>query len=156
PILQVLIDERDTEGALLLERLRDATEDATARREYQGALLRLSTRNIETETDVRNGYACLGSCDGQGTFNLLGCLQNPDGTMTIADLCVRAGADIRDGFVLPRQSQADLDSMLASLRDEAGSLVARISLGEAAVIVRAATQRTQTESRSIPADAAPA
>jgi hypothetical protein len=107
-MLEAIVAESAPGSAAVLERLRGKTKSDAARQDYQRALMKLRTRVISGErtATASKGYAYLGSCDGQGAYILVGCFENPDASLTVADLVIRAAADVRDGFVLPRQSTA--------------------------------------------------
>ena len=154
-ILAAIVAEGSMEGVALLERARDETKDPKARRDFQAALLRARTQAIEPGHESRppDGYAYVGTCDGQGAFLVMGLFKNPDKSMTLADLCIRASSDIRDGFVVRRQSSKDLDIILHELRSNCGSAFCRVSLGEAARLVASAVDRTRELGRAIPRDA---
>lgn len=154
-ILQVVTAETSADSIALLERLRDDATDDKIRRQFQRALMQIRTRAIDVNRpyEGRSGVAYLGSCDGQGAFILLGCFDNSEGTVSTADICIRAAADIRDGFVLPRQSREDVTQTMNILVNESGSGFVEITLPEAAEIVHDAVVRTQELGRSIPEDA---
>ena len=156
--LRAIVDEGGTLGIELLERLRDKTDNKCAHRDLQGAILRLRTHSIDPSAshEVPEGEAHLGSCDGQGAFILLGCFHNPDGTMTLADLCIRCAADVRDGFVIPRGTVEDAEELLHEIQVGLGTAFVDIPLHQAAALVAAAEQRTKAQSLSIPEDAQPA
>ena len=156
--LRAIVDEGGTQGIALLESLRDTTTDSAAHRDLQGAILRLRTHSIDPEAshELPQGEAHLGSCDGQGAFILLGCFRNPDGTMTLADLCIRCAADVRDGFVIPRGSAEDAEELLLEIQTGLGTAFVDIPLRRAAEMVAAAEERTRTAGLYIPEDAQPA
>ena len=157
-ILGAIVEEGGIQGIELLERLRDLTACKVAHRDFQGALLRLRTHSIDPNAshDVPRGEAHLGSCDGQGAFILLGCFSNPDGSMTLADLCIRCAADVRDGFVIPRGTPEDALELLEEIQTGLGTAFVKIPLPQAAALVNAAVERTQAAEVSIPEDARPA
>ncbi len=156
--LRAIVEEGGTQGIELLEGLRDGAEDGTAHRDYQGAILRLRTHSIDPDAshEVPDGEAHLGSCDGQGAFILLGCFRNPDGTVTLADLCIRCAADVRDGFVIPRGSKEDAEELLREIQAGLGTAFVNLPLHRAAAMVAAAEERTVELGLSIPEDARPA
>ncbi len=156
--LGAIVEEGGTQGIELLERLRDSTGDKRAHRDFQGAILRLRTHSIDPNScpDAPEGCAHLGSCDGQGAFILLGCFHNPDGTTTLADLCIRCAADVRDGFVIPRSTAEDAEDLLQEIQLGLGTAFVDIPLAQAAVMVAAAEERTSAAGLSIPEDARPA
>ncbi|NUN15789.1 MAG: hypothetical protein HUU55_19360 [Myxococcales bacterium] len=154
-MLEAITAETSADSITLLERLRDQSTDDKTRRQFQRALMQIRTRAIDINRpyEGRSGVAYLGSCDGQGAFILLGCFDNNEGTVSTADICIRAAADIRDGFVLPRQSREDVTQTMNILINESGSGFVEITLPEAAEIVHDAVIRTQELGRSIPEDA---
>jgi hypothetical protein len=151
-------EEGTPEGIALLEHLRDGTHcDARSRRQLQGMLMRARTRSIDPgqRPEPPAGFAHVRSCDGQGAFVLLGCFESPDGSLTIADICIRAAADVRDGFVVPRCGMDDLEQLMDDLSTGVGSAFAPLSLAEAAEIVADAVKRTQALKLTVPEDARP-
>ena len=156
--LRAIVEEGGTLGIELLEGLRDDAQDKAAHRDYQGAILRLRTHSIDPDAshEVPEGEAHLGSCDGQGAFILLGCFRNPDGSVTLADLCIRCAADVRDGFVIPRGSAEDAEELLQEIQDGLGTAFVDLPLHRAAAMVTAAVERTEGHGLSIPEDARPA
>ncbi|GMV43201.1 MAG: hypothetical protein AMXMBFR64_49170 [Myxococcales bacterium] len=154
-MLDAVVAEDGMEGIALLERLRDEATSPSARRDMQAALLRARTMSIDPSHTARSpdGYAWVGSCDGQGAYLIIGIFENPDSSLTLADLCIRASADIRDGFVVRRQTAEDLDAILDELRMGSGSDFTRVSLPVAAELVAEAVERTREQHLDIPRDA---
>lgn len=154
-MLDAVVAEDGMEGIALLERLRDEATSPAARRDMQAALLRARTMSIDPSHTARSpdGYAWVGSCDGQGAYLIIGIFENPDSSLTLADLCIRASADIRDGFVVRRQTAEDLDAILDELRMGSGSDFARVPLPVAAELVAEAVERTREQRLEIPRDA---
>jgi hypothetical protein len=156
-LIGALIEEGGADAAELLSSLRDRAQDPSARRELQGALLRLRTRSLEGQAQSLGEYSAqLSSCDGQGAFFLLGSRKNPDGRVTLALLCVRAAADLRDGYVLTAQPPEQQDKLLRAFATEAGTRFAKIPLPAAAALLKEATARTLALGMPLPADALPA
>lgn len=156
-LIGALIEEGGADAAELLSSLRDREQDQAARRELQGALLRLRTRSLEGQAQSLGEYSAqLSSCDGQGAFFLLGSRKNPDGRVTLALLCVRAAADLRDGYVLTAQPPEQQDKLLRAFATEAGTRFAKIPLPAAAALLKEATARTLALGMPLPADALPA
>lgn len=154
-MLDAILGEDGMQGIALLEHLRDEAKDPKVRRELQAALLRAHTQSIDPEHLARDpeGHAWVGSCDGQGAFLIIGLFDNPDGSLTLADLCIRASADVRDGFVVRRQTASDIEDILNELRSSSGSDFVRVSLEVAAELVAEAVVRTRDGSLEIPKDA---
>ncbi len=156
-MLDALVEESAPEGLELVRIMRDAEREPNVRRRWQAALLRMGTRAIDpsSQRDAPPGRAYLSSCDQLGDFVLLGCVDNPDGSVSVANVCIRAGAEIRGGFVLLRQTPRDIDEILRDL-DGSGGGFAPFSLSEAADMVEGATLRTTVRRKRIPRDAEPA
>ena len=98
------------------------------------------------------GFAIISNCDGQGAFIVLGCIVNPDRSLTLADLCIRAAADIRDGFVNSGCTQAEVEELLNEMRSQ-NLHFTRAPLRPVAALVRAAAERTRAMGVKIPRDA---
>ncbi len=154
-LLEVLVDEGTPSAVELLETLRDGAGSGPQRRNFQKALLELRTARLTATqpTDKARGHAYLGTCDGQGAFMLLGCFETKAGDLTLANLVIRAAADIRDGIVLPRQTDADLQDLLLHMRRETRHRLTRVSLEQAATFVQAGLARTQAMGRTLAVDA---
>jgi len=157
-ILKAIMAEGGAQGIALLEQLRDQARDPVEHRQLQRALLSIRTRAIDPQNTFERpqGFSYLGTCDGQGAYFLIGCFKNPDNSLTIADLCIRCAADIRDGFVLPRSSDEDVEQIVGEIRKELGTGFVRISMDEAAMIVRDAVDRTRRCGLTVPENAQPA
>ncbi len=157
-MIDAIVKEGAEEGIALLEELKEGTEDEASQRYLQGALLRAHTRAIDPHRveEVPTGVAYIGSCDGQGAFVVLGCFKTPGGTFTTANLCIRVASDLRDGFVIPRQTDQELQLLMKKLRQTTGCDFASLSLADAAEIVDRALNRTAELDLSIPDDAQPA
>jgi hypothetical protein len=156
--LEAIVAEGGAEAASELVDLRNAAKDAGARQAIQRALLRVGTRAIEAApaSPAVPGKAYMGICDGQGAFIVLGCFENSDGTTTIADLCVRADADVRDGFVAPALDEASVAELFAKMGESGLGDLAPLSLAEAAAIVFAGVERTRRADLPLPEDTRPA
>lgn len=154
-MLDAVIAEDGMEGIALLERLRDAATSPKMQRDMQAALLRARTLSIDPAHTARapEGHAWIGSCDGQGAYLIIGLFENPDSSLTLADLCIRASADIRDGFVVRRQTAEDLHAILDELRASSGSDFVRVPLPVAAELVAEAADRTREQNLDVPRDA---
>ena len=156
--IKAVVQEGGAQGLALLERLRDAAVDPKVHRACQGAVLRLRTRAIDpgTAREQPEGEAYVGSCDGQGAYILIGSFTNPDGSRTLADLCIRCAADVRDGFVIPRGTAADEQELLEEIRSGLGISFVAIPLRDAAQMVSQAVARTTAADLTVPDDALPA
>lgn len=156
-MLDVLVEESSPEGLELVQTMRDAEREPSARRRWQAALLRMGTRAIDpaANKDAPEGRAYVSSCDHLGDFILLGCIDNPDGSVSVANVCIRAGAEIRGGFVLLRQTPDDVEEILSDLQRSGGG-VASFPLSEAAAMVDEAAGRTTSRRKRVPPDAEPA
>jgi hypothetical protein len=157
-ILSAITDEGGATAVDLLENLRNSSDCPHARRAFQGALLRTRTRSIDPSapTPSLRGQVFLGSCDGEGTFLLLGSFENPDGAFTLSNLFIRAAGDIREGFVQIRRQREEVNAEKRSCEDTLGSSFVEIPLEEAAEIVVRAMERTREMGRPIPIEAQPA
>jgi len=156
-MVAAVVEEARPDGVALLEELWRQAPPGPRRRVLHGAVFRARTRHIEPPSGgPPSGYAFVGSCDGQGAFILAGCFENPDGTLSIADLCVRVDAAVRDGFVLPRRHSCEVEALLAEISRDTGIGFARLGLAEAAALVREAAGRTASLGLELPADALPA
>jgi len=157
PMIDAVVTEGGEAGIALLEELRDASE-GPRRTALQKALLRLRTRAIEPlhAEEEPTGRAFVTGADGQGTYVLLVSFDNPDGSATVADLCVRAGGDVRDGLVLAHVEPEEASGFVDELGRRSGLHLATISLAEAAALALAAVERTRQAGLPIPLEAAPA
>jgi len=139
--------------AFLEERFGSAQEPAS-KKALQRALMRLRTRNIEgAPRPPRRGFAWCGTCDGQGAFLLLWAIVHPNGLHTAANLCIRASADIRDGFVIVEQSEDSVRDLVAEIEQSHSSRLFSVPLEEAASLAHAAVERTRAAGLDISADA---
>jgi hypothetical protein len=159
PLHQLMLDAVADDGgplsAALLEALRDETTDEKAAKAIQKALLNLRTREIEKPPGEPTGTAFLSSCDGQGAFVMFACLENADGSVTTADLCIRAGQEVRGGFVVPRHSRGQLAEMIDDLEQNANLEFHEIPLGLAVEIAVAARRWTGEIGVAVPLEAQP-
>jgi hypothetical protein len=157
-VLEAIVTEGGAEAAAELVELRDTAKDAGARQAIQRALLRVGTRAIEAlpASPAVPGRAYLGLCDGQGAFVVLGCFENSDGSTTVADLCLRADADLRDGFVAPALDEASVAELFEKMGESGLGDLAPLSLAEAAAIVFAGVERTRRAELPVPEDTRPA
>jgi len=154
-LLELLVLEASPEGIALLEQLRRQAPVGLGR-ELQRAALLARTRRLDPREQASSGRALVGSCDGQGAFIVVGCFENLDGTLTLADLCVRAAGDIRDGFVLPRRGPQELSELLAEITDGTGLAFAAAPLPQVAALIAGAAARTHAAGCTLPPEARPA
>jgi hypothetical protein len=159
PLHQAMLDAVVEDGGplstALLEALRDETTDEKAARAIQKALLSIRTREIEKPPEEPAGTAFLGSCDGQGAFVMFAYLETAGGSGTTVDLCIRAGQEIRDGFVVPRHSREGLAGMMGDLEQNAHLEFREIPLGLAIEIAVAARRWTGEMGVPVPLEAQP-
>jgi hypothetical protein len=156
-MLEALIADCTRDGIDLVRELRDGERDVTARRALQASLLRMNTHAIEPTAPrfASSGQGYLSSCDQHGDFVVIGCYENPDDTRTVVDICIRAGGEIRGGFVLLRQSRSDVSQLLGELGAGAGGF-APISLSEVTAMVEDSLERTRCMRRPVSPDLQPA
>jgi hypothetical protein len=156
-MLEALVQESSPEGLELVRSLRDAEKEPSTRRSLQAALLRMGTRAIDPSVsrEAPDGRAYVSSCDHLGDFIVLGCIDNPDGSVSVANICIRADAEIRGGFVLLRQTPQDLQEILEDL-DRSGGGFAPLPLQEGARLVDDAVRRMEERGKKAPRDAEPA
>ena len=154
-VLEAVVKEGGAQAAADLVELRDEAGDSVSQRAFQRALLRLGTRAIEAPaaTPAPAGQAHLGICDGQGAFIVLGCFKNKDGTTSIADLCLRAHGEVRDGFAAASMDEREVRILFEKMRESGLGDLAPLSLAEAAQIVFAGVERTRQAGLSMPQDA---
>ncbi|MCP4604334.1 MAG: hypothetical protein GY847_28070 [Proteobacteria bacterium] len=154
-ILDLFVQEASDEGIELLLRLRDKSATDDDRRDFQAALLKLRSRRIDPshlEEDV-GGSALVSNCDGQGDFIVLGVFENPDETLTVTDLCLRAGGDVRDGVIYPRRRPAEAEELLSDVQQQLGCFFVEVTLSEAAKLVSLAVKNAHEQNQPIPGDA---
>jgi hypothetical protein len=151
-MITAIIEEGNPDGIALVEELRTAASNPQARKVLQSAMMRMGTRAIDPKKRAQSpaGTAFLGSCDGLGTFVVVGCFKKPNGSSTTANLCIRASLDIRDGFVIPRHNERELEEAMARLREGSGCEFVEIPLEQAAAIVTSAEERTHALKLSLP------
>ncbi len=154
-ILDFFIDEASDEGIACLEKLRDAEVNGSGSRVFQSTLLKLRSRQIEPGrySSETSGYALVSNCDGQGGFVLLGVFDIEDGTHSVADLCIRAGGDVRDGFIYPRRGAGEVGEFVERAKQQLGCHFVEVDLYEAAELVQAGVERTRAMERGVPEEA---
>lgn len=157
PLLQRIEDDGGAEAVELLEELRGETRDPDWRKSIQRALLRLRTRSITPQASRPRSKtketAYLGCCDGQGAFVMLACVPKKKNRYIVADICIRAAADIRDGFVIPSLTQAEMTEFIETVTRETKSMQVPVPMDVAAGIVKAGAARTKEQGVPVPADA---
>ena len=154
-IIEVLVSEPDAESVALLERLRDDASNPERRRLFQKATLRCRTQDVAPTFRRVSvpGHARISNCDGQGAFVVLAGFENPDGTITMADVVIRAAAEVRDGFVLSRITSEERDDFIRESQAKTSLAFTQISLPDAARLVFEAAQRGRTLKRRLSPDA---
>jgi hypothetical protein len=158
-MIDAIVEEGGADAIDLLQKLRDGSANAKSRTALQAALLRLGTRAIDPKKPApaaAAGTAYVGSCDGQGAFVVISAFKKPNGTMTLADLCIRVAADVRDGFVLTRQTSKDVKNLLNHMKQSSNIDFAAVPLEQAAWLVSEALERTSALKLEIPVEATPA
>ncbi len=153
PMLLALIEEADEAGSALIQELR-ARSPKKLRASFQSALLKLETaRASGGGKGVGNMVEAFASNpDGQGAIVALMCFHNPDGTWTVANVCLRLTEDLRNGFVEPRATRADRDRMVKEFSDDGSIVLFSAPPGEVARLVEEAAVRTRALRSSLPAD----
>ncbi len=145
-LIERAVEDGGIEAQLLLEDLRSTETDDELRRQYQRAYQRV--RDADAEGRVRqefvNGYALVSTCDGQGAFILIAAIDLPDGRRSLGDLCIRASADIRDGFLVTREAPEAIEEVLREVLRSPELEFARVTLGAAACLVEEAMSRVFT------------
>ncbi len=152
-MLAALVADGGRSSETLVTRLRDAAAPAQ-RAKFQKALLKLTTSRIDPRQGVKKtpgSFAYVGSADGQGAFVILGRIKKKIGKFSTVNLCIRAAADIRDGFVLPRHSDGEFKKMRQEIQGSWCNFV-RVPLPIAGQIVAAAVARTEALGISLTAD----
>ena len=150
-MIDAIVQERDATATKLLTSLRDNASSENARKMFQGALLRMGTKQIE-DAPGRNapvGSAYVSICDGQGAFFLVVRYRLSDTHSSTLTCCIRASGEIRDSFVFPQHSEEEFDSLLDEMSAEHLSYT-EISIGQAATIFNHALSRTETMERPLP------
>ncbi len=144
PILKALSAEGGRDAIALIEALRSESSDPQTQRLLQGALLRLRTRALDGQTrPLGKTCAHISSCDGQSAFFVLCERENPDGTHTLALLCIRAAGDVRDGYVATRQPASQVLTLLSRFQNDAGTEFVCVSLEQAAPLIHMAVERAR-------------
>lgn len=153
-LIAAMVEEGGNDAISLLQTLRSEETDAARRRNLQGALLRLHTRQLDGKwRGTGESCAYVSSCDGQGAFFVLGHRDNPDGRCTLAMLCVRAAGDVRDGYVVPGQPPEQVDRLLRKFAADASTEFVRVEVAQATPLVQQAVSRTLALGMAVPLDA---
>jgi hypothetical protein len=158
-MLDAIVEEADPGAVALIQRCFEAAPHDDFRRELQAGLMRLRTQVVSAVPVPRAGpagYAMLGACDGQGAILIFACFTGSGRRLTLADVCVRLSEDVRDGFIIPRQTQEEIDQMVLEMSTGAHTRFVRTDLGKAAALVAEAVDRTRAMGRTIPEDVRPA
>jgi hypothetical protein len=149
-ILDLFVREASEEGASFLLDMRDNALGNVERRDFQAALLRLKSRRIDPDRrDEVPGYAMVGNCDGQGDFAILGMFENPDETTTVAELCLRAGADIRSAVTYTRCTAGEVDALVEEAERQLCCSLVKVELCEAAALLEDCLRNTVDQGREI-------
>ncbi len=158
-MLEAIVEEADPGAVALIQRCFEAAQRDDFRRELQAGLMRLRTREASPTPAPRAspaGHAMLGACDGQGAVLILACFAGSGGRQTVASVCVRLSEDVRDGFLIPRQTAEEVRQIVAEMSAGAHTRFVRTDLGRAAALVAEAAERTRAMGRTIPEEVRPA
>ena len=156
-LVGIIAADRSEAAALLLDRMREnaGPGDEALRVSCQEAALRLRSALIVKDTSPPRGMtgrAWVTTCDGQGAFTIIAEIDGRAGREpALANLCIRAAADVRDGFHEPSCEPEQIAEIRARLSDIAE--VVSISLADAAALAAAGASRTQAMGARIPRDA---
>ncbi|MEN0061431.1 MAG: hypothetical protein AAGA48_04725 [Myxococcota bacterium] len=125
-----------------IRRTLDEEPDSVAQARLRRALLLMRTRRIEPPVDRGDGArAWVGLCDGRGDFPVVLATPNPRGQHRVVSLSVRAGGEVRDGFVLDDLPTARLKLMLEQYG--ATAQLFEVRPAEAAAWVAVGVRQTQ-------------
>lgn len=173
-MLSAIVAEGGMASTRTLEDLMAHPPGPDSRREAQEALMRLRTRGLQAnrfpggaieegsgkqpvgsqaaseEDHTLEAEAFLSSCDGQGAFVLLIKAKLDGSHVSMADLCIRTAAEVRDGFILPRTTQEEFEELRDVLRAGGGSHLVRVPLSHAASVISEAAERTLAAGLSVP------
>lgn len=154
-VLQALVEEGGPGAVHLLAALRDRASSVADRSQFQGALLRVCTAEADPDhssAPVR-GDAWVSSCDGQGDFNVMAALRRGREGRIFAALCVRAGGEVRDGFVVPDQAADEVPEFLREFAETSGVHFTPVPLALAASLVGEALALGAQKGRAPPKEA---
>lgn len=155
-LVPIVAADRSEEAAQILERMRDdAGDDDALRIACATAAMKLRTalaaRDAPQGPPV-TGRAWVTTCDGQGAFTVIATIDGgPRRGITLANCCMRASAEIRDGFHEPDPEQERIDWMFDHLRQFCR--VVSLPLDHAARLVADAADRTERMNVRLPRDA---
>ena len=145
----------ETQAALML--LRGRGGDPKSRRAAQKAVLETGTAGLSPAPTAgpapagAKGY--LSSADGAGALVVLATLPQPDGSLTLVNVCLRLIGDLRGGFVLPGQRARDIGDIIEQFRASASFV--ETTLERVAHLSIEAADRTLALGIELPKDAAP-
>ncbi|MCB2187081.1 MAG: hypothetical protein KQJ78_11730 [Deltaproteobacteria bacterium] len=130
-------------GISLLEQLDSQNKDCPSRKLFQKAALKIRSNLAEPEPDRQppKGFALISNCDGLGAVSVNACLHNSDDYISLANICVWAEREVRDGFYLPKISQSEFDEIIAKQEYGTDITFLEVSLDEAAIIVYSAFEQ---------------
>ncbi len=156
-LLDRLVEEGGVEAVGLLEDLRNSASDAAVRHEYQRAFLRMKAVDAvgAQQKDFAKGRTFVSSCDGQGSFILLAIVDLPEGKQSLADLCIRASADIRDGFLLTREDPSVIRGVVDQVRSKTELLLVQGGLGMSLRLLEEALARATERQEPLPLELRP-
>lgn len=158
-MLQSMVDTCGAAAWSALEELQDvpSVPDPDFKRDVADALRHLKAKELagKLRWPTVHGKAWIGTCDGQGAFVMF-CVLNPkDGAHTLANLCIRASADIRDGFAKVDVTDEELRVMTERMEKDAAQFYAEAPLSVAAQLMQEGLERTRAMGKSLPEDALP-
>lgn len=156
-VLDALVEEASAEAEQALHEAC-AIAEGRHRRGLDAALLRVRTARIEPAPEVGGAdvTALVSACDGSGAFQVLVAFPSQAGRWTVLGVCIRAGADIRDGGLFFDLDQPLRDAFLDDFCRAAGIPAVPAPVEVAAGLVDDAVARTLASGRSLPEDVAPA
>jgi hypothetical protein len=153
-IVESLREQGDEEAVALLESVRAEVKERTQQRLLQGALLRLRTRLLdEPKPTPSEAVGFLSGCDTLGCFVVVARRQNPDGTTTLAVLCLHVSGEIRSGYVLTGQPPDRAQQLVEEIAAESGTRFIETKLGRLTTLLSQAAQNTLKSGRSVPVEA---
>ncbi|MBL9044417.1 MAG: hypothetical protein JNM83_22590 [Myxococcales bacterium] len=153
-IVESLREQGDEEAVALLESVRAEVKERTQQRLLQGALLRLRTRLLdEPKPKPSEAVGFLSGCDTLGCFVVVAQRQNPDGTATLAVLCLHVSGEVRSGYVLTGQPPDRAKQLCTEIATESGTRFIETKLGRLTTLLGQAAQKTLKSGRSVPVEA---
>lgn len=155
-LVTVLAEDADPEAVAVLEGIAARATDDTLRAAALQAVMRLRAR-LDARSAPRpqpaRGQAWVSACDGQSAYSMLATL-GPDHDRSVANLCIRACAEVRDGFVARHASAIEARDLLRQFEQE--TPMVELPLAQAAWLAQQGEARTAAMRRSVPKDARPA